>query len=105
MGLTPLKIGEVIYAAETGNGISGYTAATGKSYMCPDVRKDPLYREGLDNAASSLTVPLHVHDRVIGVFNIESNSPNAFNEEDRQFAEIFCRYIAMAMNILDLLVV
>jgi CheY-like chemotaxis protein len=104
IGLTPLKIGEVIYAKPKGNGISGFVAATGRSYICPNVRKDPLYREGLDNAASSLTVPLRLHDEVVGVFNIESNAANAFDDADRQFAEIFGRYIAMAMNMLDLLV-
>jgi CheY-like chemotaxis protein len=105
IGLSPLKIGEVIYAEPEGNGISGYVAATGRSYICADVQRDSLYREGLDNAASSLTVPLRLHDHVIGVFNIESYTPNAFNENDRKFAEIFGRYIAMATNILDLLVV
>src|SRR5207248_435781 len=29
----------------------------------------------------------------------------AFNEDDRQFAEIFGRYVAIALNILDLMVV
>ncbi|MHC5022986.1 MAG: response regulator [Planctomycetota bacterium] len=105
VGLSPLKIGEVMYAEAEGHGISGYVAATDQSYVCPDVQKDPRYREGLDNARSSLTVPLRLHDRVIGVFNIESNTPSTFDEYDRQFAEIFGRYIAMAMNILDLLVV
>jgi CheY-like chemotaxis protein len=105
VNISPLKIGEVIYARAEENGISGYVAATGRSYICPDVRNDPLYREGLDNAASSLTVPLLLHDRVIGTFNIESNTPNAFNENDLRFTEIFARYIAAAMNILDLLVV
>lgn len=105
VGLTPLKIGEVIYASEHDNGISGYVAATGKSYVCSDVRQDPLYREGLDNAASSLTVPLMLHDHLIGVFNVESYTAGAFDDNDRRFAEIFARYIAMAINILDLLVV
>ncbi len=105
IGITPLRIGEVIFAEPEGNGISGYVATSGESYLCPNVREDPLYREGLDDAASSLTVPLRLHDRTIGVFNIESKSPAAFDENDRQFATIFARYIAMAMNILNLLVV
>lgn len=105
VGLAPLKIGEVIYARREGNGISGYVAATGESYLCPDVRRDPLYREGLDNARSSLTVPLYLHDQVIGVFNAESYTVNVFDENDRRFAEIFGRYVAIAMNILDLMVV
>jgi two-component system, sensor histidine kinase SagS len=105
VGIEPLKIGEVIYARKEGNGISGYVAATGESYICDDVRKDPLYREGLDNARSSLTVPLFLHDEVIGVFNVESYKPKMFDETDRRFAEIFGRYIALAMNILDLMLV
>ncbi|MCZ6851016.1 MAG: response regulator [Planctomycetota bacterium] len=105
VGITPEKIGEVIHPQPQGSGITGYVAATGESYLCPNVKEDPLYREGLDHAASSLTVPLRLHDRVIGVFNIESKSPAAFDHNDRQFATIFGRYIAMAMNILDLLVV
>jgi CheY-like chemotaxis protein len=105
VGITPERIGEVMYPEAEGSGISGYVAATGESYLCPNVQKDPLYREGLDEAASSLTVPLRLHDRVIGVFNVESKTPNAFDENDRQFATIFGRYIAMAMNILNLLVV
>ncbi len=105
VGISPLKIGEVIHAELEGNGISGYVACTGQSYICPNVRRDPLYREGLDNAASSLTVPLRLHDEIIGVFNVESNTLAAFDEDDLRFAEIFGRYVAMAMHILDLLVV
>lgn len=105
VGITPERIGEVIFPEPQGSGISGYVAATGESYLCAIVKDDPLYREGLDDAASSLTVPLKLHDRVIGVFNIESKKLNAFDENDRQFATIFGRYVAMAMNILDLLLV
>ena len=94
-----------LYADTEGNGISGYVAATGRSYICPDVERDPRYVFGLDQAKSSLTVPLTLHDRVIGIFNIESRQRAAFNEDDRQFAEIFGRYVAIALNILDLMVV
>ena len=103
--LSPLKIGEVIQAKEFENGICGNVAATGKSYICPDVSKEPLYRQGLDSAASSLTVPLWLNDKIIGVFNAESNSLDAFDDNDRRMAEIFGRYIASAMHTLDLLVI
>ena len=42
---------------------------------------------------------------MIGIFNIESRQRAAFNEDDRQFAEIFGRYVAIALNILDLMIV
>src|SRR5437764_7222003 len=94
-----------LFATSEGNGISCYVAATGRSYICPDVERDPRYVFGLDQAKSSLTVPLTLHDRVIGVFNIESRQKAAFTEDDRQFAEIFARYVAIALNILDLMIV
>ncbi|MFN0136533.1 MAG: response regulator [Phycisphaerae bacterium] len=94
---------EILVGAD-GNGISGYVAATGRSYLCPDTTKDPRYLKGLDNARSSLTVPLKLQQRVIGILNVESDRVSAFSEDDRQFAEIFARYIAMALQILQLLV-
>jgi CheY-like chemotaxis protein len=94
-----------LFAQPENNGISGYVATTGRSYICSDVMKDPRYVMGLTGARSSLTVPLMLHDKVIGVFNIESQQPAAFSEDDRQFAEIFGRYVAVALNILNLLVV
>jgi CheY-like chemotaxis protein len=94
-----------LYAQREGNGIMGYVAATGRSYMCPDVEKDRRYVAGASGARSSLTVPLRLHDKVIGAFNIESEQLAAFTEEDRQFAEIFANHVALALHILDLLVV
>jgi CheY-like chemotaxis protein len=93
-----------LFAVAEGNGISGHVAVTGRSYICPDVERDPRYVVGLALARSSLTVPLRLHDKVIGVFNIESQQRAAFNEDDRQFAEIFGHYVAIALNILDLMV-
>jgi two-component system, sensor histidine kinase SagS len=93
-----------LYAQPEGNGISGYVATTSRSYICHDTEKDPRYVLGLRHSKSSLTVPLKVFDKVVGVYNIESESVGAFNEDDRQFAEIFGRYVGMALNILNLLV-
>ena len=105
VGLPPEAQEVDLFAQSEGNGISGFVAATGRSYICPDVERDPRYVLGLDQAKSSLTVPLRLHDKVIGVFNIESRQRAAFNEDDRQFAEIFGRYVAIALNILDLMVI
>jgi CheY-like chemotaxis protein len=79
-------------------------AATGKSYLCEDTAEDPLYIEGFKGAKSSLTVPLILHDQVIGTFNVESPEPHAFTESDLQFLEIFSRDVAAALNTLELLV-
>ena len=104
-GLPPEALEIDLYAQADGNGISGYVAATGRSYICHDTEKDPRYVLGLEHSQSSLTVPLMLFDEVVGVYNIESQKVGTFNEDDRQFAEIFGRYVALALNILDLLVV
>ena len=88
-----------------GSGISGYVAATGHSYICVDAQTDDLFLPGLAGARSSLTVPLLLHDQVIGIIDIESQQPHGFDEEDRRFVEIFARHIALALHMLDLLVV
>jgi two-component system, sensor histidine kinase SagS len=103
-GLPPDALNLPLLARAEGNGISGFVAATGRSYICSDVKRDPRYVTGLDQAASSITVPLKLHDKVMGIFNVESRQLAAFNEDDRQFLEIFGRYIAMALNTLDLMV-
>ncbi len=105
VGMPPEAAEIELFALPEGNGISGHVAATGRSYIAPDVQRDPRYIAGLDLARSSLTVPLMLRDRVIGIFNIESKTYGFFTEDDRQFAEIFGRYVALALNILDLLVV
>ncbi|MFG0273974.1 MAG: response regulator [Phycisphaerales bacterium] len=102
----PKEIADIdLYAAREGSGTTGYVAATGRSYICYDTAKDERYIEGLEQAGSSLAVPLLLSDKVIGVFNAESREIGAFSEDDRQFAEILARYIALSLHILDLLVV
>lgn len=93
-----------IFATTEGNGISGYVGATGRTYVCADVTKEVRYLPGLTNARSTLTTPLKLHDRVIGILNVESEQVNAFSEHDAQIAEIFSRYVAMALHILQLLI-
>lgn len=93
-----------LFALPDGNGICGYVTYHGKSWVCPDVTQEPRYFRGIEGARSSLTVPLRLNDEVIGVLNVESKEPAAFDEESRQDAETIGRDIATALHILDLLV-
>jgi two-component system, sensor histidine kinase SagS len=102
-GMTPEAMCRVLYARPDGNGVTGFVAATGKSYLCSDTVGDPHYIEGAKGARSSLTVPLISQDQVIGTLNVESPLPNAFTVDDQQFVEIFSREIAAALHTLDLL--
>lgn len=104
VGIDAEESKQPLFARASGNGVSGFVCATGKSYLCEDTSSDPLYVKGLVGARSSLTVPLVYHDQVIGSFNVESPKANAFAESDLQLLEIFARDIAVALNTLELLV-
>lgn len=103
VGIDSTRSKQPLYASPTDNGVTGFVAATGKSYLCEDTNRDPLYLHGLIGAKSSLTVPLIYHDEVIGSFNVESPEVKAFTESDLQFLESFARDIAVALNTLELL--
>ncbi|MCA9245901.1 MAG: response regulator, partial [Planctomycetales bacterium] len=103
VGMQPEAEKRALKADPQGNGVTGFVAATGKSYLCEDTAEDPLYLEGAEGARSSITVPLMLHDVVIGTFNVESPDTCAFTESDLQFLEIFARDLAVALNTLELL--
>lgn len=103
-GMEPEAAQRILYAQPQGNGVTGFVAATGKSYLCEDTSEDPLYLPGAKGARSSMTVPLMFGDEIIGTFNVESPQPHAFTEGDLQFLEVFGRQVAAALNTLELLV-
>jgi CheY-like chemotaxis protein len=105
VGMKPEAANRELFALPEGNGVTGFVAATGKSYLCADTSQDPLYLPGAPEACSSLTVPLILHDEILGTFNVESTRIGAFNENDLQFLELFSREVAVALNTLDLLAV
>jgi CheY-like chemotaxis protein len=102
-GMTPLAANRELYARVEGNGVTGFVAATGETYVCTDTTKDPRYIEGAAGSRSSITVPLTIHGTVIGTLNVESPQTDAFDNRDRQFIEIYGRNIAAAINTLELL--
>ncbi|MFO0890840.1 MAG: GAF domain-containing protein [Isosphaeraceae bacterium] len=102
-GMSPLAANRELLARKEGHGVTGFVAATGRSYLCPDTTKDPIYIQGAENARSSLTVPLIYHGNVVGTLNVESPQADKFDDRDRQFLEIYGRNIASALNTLELL--
>ncbi|OWK41712.1 response regulator [Fimbriiglobus ruber] len=102
-GMTPEAARRVLFARPSGNGVTGYVAAIGRSHLISDTATDPLYIEGAHGARSSMTVPLVYQDAVIGTLNVESPRPDGFGADDLQFTELFSKEIAAALHTLDLL--
>ena len=104
VGIDQAAADRKLFAQPRGNGITGYVAASGMSYICQDVVNDPLFIPGVADSKSSLTVPLILHDQILGTINVESFEVDAFSDSDLQFLEIFARDVAFALNTLELLV-
>jgi len=105
VGIRPLGVGKSLFARETGQGISGFVAVTGKAYLCRDVACDPRYTTGIDAARSTLTVPLALAGKVVGVVNIESEELDAFPNQRVAEVELLATYIAIGLHMFNLLVV
>jgi CheY-like chemotaxis protein len=103
VGMLPEAAARELWALPEGNGVTGFVAAHGQSYLCKDSLHDPLYLAGAADARSSLTVPIKWNERMLGTFNVESRQPNAFSQQDLQFLELFGLEVAVAINRLDLL--
>ena len=104
VGMEPVAVERDLLAEPENNGVTGFVAATGRSYLCDDTESDPLYLPGAPGARSSLTVPLILHDEVLGTFNVETPIAKSFDQNDLQFLELFSREVAVALNTLELLV-
>ncbi len=103
-GMDPEAAARQLFARPEGNGVTGFVAHSGSSYLCHDTKNDVRYLCGAADARSSLTVPLMLHDKVLGTFNVESPGTLSFDERDLEFLALFGRVVANALNQLQLLV-
>lgn len=103
IGMAEAAKQRTLYALQEKNGITGWVAYHGKSYLMEDPTEDIFYIEGIPGARSSITVPLLRHGKVIGTFNVESQKPKAFTESDLHLLESYAVDVAAAIHTLDLL--
>ncbi len=64
------------------DGVSGYVAATGKTFYVPDVSKNKLYIKIIPHVKSEVVIPLKIGTRTIGVLDVNSKEYDAFNESE-----------------------
>jgi len=66
-------------------GITGKAVRLGKPVRISDVSKEDVYVPIATHIRSELCVPIQVNERTIGVINVESRSPDAFDDGDERF--------------------
>ncbi len=81
-------------------GITGHVAATGRPYMSNDVLRDPLYvpDDSLPDVRAELAVPISAGGRVIGVLEIDSDRPHAFDEDSLFVAQSLADQLAIGLE-------
>ncbi len=81
-----------------GQGIIGRVAASGKTLLVSDLHGAPDYIPGIEGARSELAVPLLGRDKVIGVFNVESPEPGAFDATQIDLLSTLASQAAIAIE-------
>ena len=81
-----------------GEGISGSAAETGRAIIVPDVSRDDRYVQHRPETKSEMAVPMLSGDQVIGVFNIENDRANAYDEEAQSLLEAFASQASIAIQ-------
>jgi len=102
----PSYIGANILNWENGypitDGITGRAVRMGNSIRINDITKDMDYIEISSETKSEICIPFRVHQHIIGVFNVESNQANAFDEEDERLLNTIAAGLGTAIEKLRL---
>ncbi len=91
----------LVYDLDAAEGIIPYAARTGQTLLANDVSQEAHYRPSelppfVTN--SELAIPVLFNNVVLAVLDIQSDQPNAFDENDRGVLEALSASIAVAMR-------
>jgi GAF domain-containing protein len=85
-----------------GEGFIGYVAQTGKPLISPDVTKDARYFPARPQTRSELGAPIISNDKVIGVFDLESDRLNAYDADDLSVLQLLASQVAIIIEKVEL---
>jgi putative methionine-R-sulfoxide reductase with GAF domain len=87
-----LRVGEV--------GIVGRVSATGEPRITLNTGDDVIFfnNPNLPQTRSEMALPLKVENNVIGVLDVQSDQPQAFNEEDITIMQVMADQLATAIE-------
>lgn len=80
---------------KVGDGICGAAAAEEQTIVVDDVNADPRYLACSIHTKSEIVVPVFRDGKVVGEIDVDSNTPAAFNNGDREFLEKVAEFLAL----------
>lgn len=81
-----------------GEGFIGYVAQTGEPLISPDVSTDDRYFPARKRTKSEMVAPIISNDRVIGVFDLESDRLDAYSEDDLAILQLLASQVAIIIE-------
>jgi sigma-B regulation protein RsbU (phosphoserine phosphatase) len=81
-----------------GEGFLGNVAQSGKPIISPDVSQDPRYFEGRGRTKSEMVAPIISNERVIGVFDLESDQLAEYDEDDLNVLSLLASHVAIIIE-------
>lgn len=81
-----------------GEGFLGAVAQSGRAIISPDVSKDPRYFAARERTRSEMLAPIISNDRVIGVFDLESDKLDAYSDDDLSILQLLTSQVAIIIE-------
>lgn len=89
----PYQGGHGCLRIDLDRGVCGAAARTRETQLVPDVDAFPGHIACSSSARSEIVVPVASGARLLGVLDVDSNAPAAFDEEDREALESLCEML------------
>jgi PAS domain S-box-containing protein/putative nucleotidyltransferase with HDIG domain len=82
----------------SGSGLTVAAARNGQMIYAPDVQADPRYLANDSRTRSELALPLRAGNRTLGVLDLQSPEPDAFDERARRILRVFAERAGLALE-------
>ncbi len=83
---------------KVGEGFIGYVAQSRKPLISADVSRDSRYFRARELTKSEMVAPIISNDEVIGVFDLESDALNAYDEDDLSVLQMLASQVAIIIE-------
>jgi GAF domain-containing protein len=81
-------------------GVVGYVAEFKKARIALDIGSDPVFfnNPDLPKTRSEVALPMLIHDKLLGILDIQSDQPSAFSTEDIDVLQTLADQVAVAIE-------